>query len=263
MSLFRILHFLFLILLFSISNYSFAGLILEQVSYIRNNPDKKGKGKIYISDNKIKFVIENFETEVIFDLDKSKLIRIDHKSKTYAESSLQKYINAIQNKWLIEKKEIKRQLANMPEKQRTFKTNLLKQRGIDIYGDLQKNEITFKETKDIANINGYNMKKYELLEGGKLIEEIWLSKDLDELDYNKLGSYYGEMHKLSMNLFLDSVVQENLDETLQNLFKNGYPLKSVDYKTRGIRIEEVLNVKQLDIPTAEFSPPEGYKKYSL
>ena len=68
---------------------AFAGQILEQESYLQSNPGKKGKGQIYISDNKIKFVAENSDPIIIFDLNKNKLFIIDNESKK-SQATVQK-----------------------------------------------------------------------------------------------------------------------------------------------------------------------------
>jgi len=73
---------LVLLLSLLINAQVFAGLLLEQESYLENNPEKKGKGQIYISDNKIKFIAENSDPIIIFDLNKNKFFIIDQKNQT-------------------------------------------------------------------------------------------------------------------------------------------------------------------------------------
>lgn len=163
-----VLFFFALFLSLLINAQVFAGLLLEQESYLENNPEKKGKGQIYISDNKIKFVAENSDPIIIFDLNKNKFFIIDQKNKQYIESSPQKYVKLVQQNLIKQKKAIKKELANMPKEKRAQKLKLLEHKRINIYGDEKAKTWKFNKTDETKIVAGLKTQKIELFEDDKL-----------------------------------------------------------------------------------------------
>jgi len=254
---------LFLLILLSsllINSQIFAGLLLEQESYLENNPEKKGKGLIYISDNKLKFVAGNSDPVVIFNLNNNKLIKIDNKSKEYSESTPQKYVEFVRKHWIAEKKGIKKQLANLPKEKRAQQINLLRHNGIDIYRDEEPKNWTFNKTDETKTVAGLKSNKIELFEDGKLIEELWVSNSIEEIDFKKFAKFYGEIQKISQGLYLDLNNQDTFSKMFTEVYKLGYPLESIDYKLPGNRIEKILTIKQVELSDKDFRPPSDYKK---
>lgn len=248
---------------FTINSAAIKGVVLEQESYLENNPERKGRGLIYISDNKIKFVADNSDPVIIFDLNKNKLYIIDNVNKQYIESSPQKYVDLIQKNLIEDKKQLKKDIANLPKEQRDQKLKLLEHKGINIDGDEKPIEWVIKKTDETKVVAGLSAQKIELFEDGKLIQKLWVSNELDEIDYKKLAKFYGEIQKISQGKYLGYDNQNKFGEALSDIYKEGYPLKTVDYNLPGNRVETILSIKDIDISDKDFSPPKDYKKTKI
>lgn len=255
-----VLFFFALFLSLLINAQVFAGLLLEQESYLENNPEKKGKGQIYISNNKIKFVAENSDPIIIFDLNKNKFFIIDRKNKQYVESSPQKYVKLVQQNLIKQKKAIKKELANMPKEKRAQKLKLLKHKRINIYGDEKAKTWKFNKTDETKIVAGLKTQKIELFEDDKLIQQLWVSDKLEELDLKKLAKFYGEIQKISQGEYLSFDNQNEFGKTLTDIYKLGYPLETVDYNLPGNRVEKIVSIKQVEISDKDFKPPSDYQK---
>jgi len=255
-----VLFFFVLFLSLLINAQVFAGLLLEQESYLENNPEKKGKGQIYISDNKIKFVAENSDPIIIFDLNKNKLIIIDNESKKYLVGTPQKYVKLVQQNLIEERKTFKKKLANMPKEKRAQQLKILKHKRIDIYGDEKTKNWKVNKTDETKVIAGLKTQKVELLEDGKLIQQIWVSNELEEIDFKKLAKFYGEIQKISQAPYLDIENQNKFGKALTEIHKLGYPIQTVDYNLPGNRVEKIVSIKQVEISDKDFKPPSDYQK---
>jgi hypothetical protein len=243
-----------------INSTAFAGLLLEQESYLENDPERKGKGQIYISDNKLKFIAANSDPIIIFDLNKNKLFIIDNESKKYAESTPQKYVKLVQQNLIEQKKALKKELANLPKEKRTQKLKLLEHKRIDIYGDEKPKTWKFNKTDETKIIAGLKTQKIELFEDGKLIQKLWVSDKLEEIDLKKLAEFYGEIQKISQGLYLDFDNQNKFSKMMTEIYKLGYPLETVDYNLPGNRVERILSIKQVKTSDKDFRPPLDFEK---
>ncbi|NIP39711.1 MAG: DUF4412 domain-containing protein [Candidatus Dadabacteria bacterium] len=258
-----ILFYLFVFLVLFISQPVIAGLLLEQESYLENNPDRKGKGQIYISNNKIKFVAENEDPIIIFDLNKNKLFIIDQKTKQYVESSPKKYVELVQANMTQQKKVLKKELANMPKDKRAQQLKLLEQKRININGDEKAKNWEINKTGESKDIAGFKTQKVELLEDGKVIQDLWVSDKMSEIDLKKLAEFYSEIHKISQGLYLGPENQNRFSKSLSEIYKLGYPMETVDYNLPGHRVEKILSIKEVEIADEDFRPPSGYKKNKI
>lgn len=258
-----ILFSLVLLLGLLINTAVFAGQVLVQESYLQSNPEKKGKGQIYISDNKIKFIAENSDPIIIFNLNKNKLYIIDNKSKKYVQSSPQKYVELIQANLSKDKKEFKKKLANMPKEKRAQQLKLLEHKGIDIYGNEKPKNWEFKKTDQTKEIAGLDAQKIDLYEDGNLIQQLWISNKLQEIDFDKLAKFYGEIQKISQAPFMDLENQNRFGKVLTEIYKLGYVLETVDYNIAGNRIETVLSIKQVKTSNQDFKPPKDYQETKI
>lgn len=260
---YRIIILITLLFCISYTTVTTAGQLLEQESYIESNPERKGKGQIYILENKIKFVADNSDPTIIFDLNKNKIFIVDNVAKKYIESSPKKYVELIQQNMNEQIQALKKELANMEKKERTRQLKLLEKKRIDIYGAEQPKKWEFNKTKETKDIAGLNAQKIELLEDGKVIQEMWVSNKLQEIDFDKLAEFYGEIQKISQGMYLDAENQDRFSKALSNIYKMGYPLHTVDYNLPGNRVETILSIKQADLTDKDFSPPKEYERTKL
>lgn len=240
-----------------------AALVMQNVSFIKDNPDKKGKGTIYISDNRIKFSENISDSDVIFDIANDKIIRIYNKSKTYEVSSLEKYIELVHEQWQKKKQQIKMDVSNLPKDKREFQVKILKSRGIDLFGEEKTSKLKVVDSGDNQTIAGLQAKKFKIYRDSTLIEEYWLSNKIEELDYKKFANFYGNVQRITNIIYLETDKPDNVTGPLESMFVNGFPLKYVDYQTKGIWVEEITKIESTKLTDLDFKPPADYKEVSF
>lgn len=252
----------------SLPEKAFAGFIIEQVSYEKGASIKK-KGKIFIKDNKIKFVEEqNGQGVAIFDLNTGEMIQIDNEGKRYVVASPEDYFQFIQDITNKMKTELENQLSQLPPEQRAQAEEMMKSQGITVPGQGKKlKNVTLKKTHVTEAIAGYKSNKYEIYEEGKLSEEIWISNDMgfgNELDMKKMANYMSEIKKISEKAGAGESNWDEEQKIFQEIYESGFPTRSVDYSSGAkVYIEEIVKVNKADISDSEFEPPTGYKKVTL
>ncbi len=245
-----------------------AGFIMEQVAYKKGDSARK-KGKIFINDNKIKFVEEqNGQAVAIFDLNTGEMIQIDNQGKRYIVTTPKEYFNFIQEMTNRMKSELEKQLSQLPPEDRARAEEMMKAQGMTLPGETNTpKKITLKKTDATETIAGYKSKKYEIYEDGKLSEEIWISNDIkfeEELDMKKMASYMSEIKKISERAGLQYSGLDERERIFKEIYESGFPTRSVDYSSDNtLYIEEIVKINEAELSDSEFQPPAGYKKITL
>lgn len=248
------------------ADYSFSGIVMEQMRYELNTPDIKDKGLLMIQDNKMLFKDTSNNVSTLFDFDRNKMIVLDHNGQTYTVIEPQAFVKAVEDYTKEIERMRKKHLESLPPEQREMVEKMMKERELEA----GKNEtgrivISIKNSEVSENISGYKASKYEVFHNDKLNEELWLTNDLNiqnELDLKKMANLMTEFKKVNKRLGNDTVVNE---EAFINLFANGgFPLKTVDRSFgETVYIEEVVEIKKQDIPKENFKLPSGYKEKSV
>lgn len=262
--------FLFSIAFFAIglSSAAQAGFIMEQVAYKKGDSVKK-KGKIFIKDNKIKFVEErNGQAVAIFDLNTGEMIQIDNEGKRYIVTTPEEYFKFIQEMTNKMRGELEKQLSQLPPDERAKAEEMMKAQGMTLPGEAAKaKKITLRKTDATETIAGYKSKKYEIYEDGKISEEIWISNDIkfeEELDMKKMASYMSEIKKISERAGLQYSGLDEQERIFKEIYESGFPTRSVDYSSNdSVYIEEIVKINRADLSDSEFQPPAGYKRITL
>jgi hypothetical protein len=216
---------------------AYPGLIMEQVGYQQGTSDKQ-KVTIYIQDDKFKQV-ENggpFSPAVIFDLNSGDIMFVNDEKKLYIILNRDEYLKYIESV-IAENKDVATSSRN----------------------------ITLKKTDETAAIAGYNSKKYEIYDNGKLQSEFWVTSDSgfsEELDMKKMSKLMNEVKRISQNVGGSASISDNEYKIFQEIYEDGYPMKTVYHSPEGdkVFVEEVITVRKQDIPPSEFQPPAGYEK---
>ncbi|HSE84030.1 MAG TPA: DUF4412 domain-containing protein [Thermodesulfobacteriota bacterium] len=268
-SLARRFIFLFVITLAlgSIAESAFAGLIMEQVRYQKGSTERS-KGKIYVSNNKIKVAGEGEAVVAVFDLNSGDMIQIDNQGKRYVVAKPEEYFKAIQDITVKMKAEIQKQLSQLPPEQRAKVEEMMKAQGLTPPGENpDPKKLTLKETNKSETIAGYKSQKFEVYENGTLGEEIWVSNDATfrkEFDLQKMANYIRELREISENAGGNSNSWSENEKVFKQIYESGFPMRSIDYSVANATyIEEIVNITKADIPDKEFQPPAGYKKVTL
>jgi len=216
---------------------AYSGLIMEQVDYQQGSNDKE-KVTIYVQGNKFKQVENSgpFSPAVIFDLNSGDIMFVNDEKKLYIILNRNEYLKYIESV-IADSKDVSTASRN----------------------------VTLKKTDETAAIAGYNSKKYEIYDNGKLQSEYWVSGDAgfsQELDMDKMSKLMNEVKRISQNVGGSASISDNEYKIFEEIYRDGYPMKTVYHSPEGDKtfIEEIVSVKKQDIPPAEFQPPAGYQK---
>lgn len=267
----RLLTLIFLLVTLSALNLcgevSFAadGVIMEQERYQKGNSTKE-RGKIWISDNKIKFEEGSGRAAAIFNLNTGEMIQIDKQGKRYVSAKPEEYFKFIQELTLKMKSEMEKQLSQLPPDKRAEMEQMMKSQGMTLPGNHPKpKSLTLQKTNKDQKIAGYASLKYEIYEDGKLKDAIWTSSDVvkGEIDIEKLSNYLEDIKDISESA-TGTVYDSEGQRIYKEVFQSGFPMKTVGYESDGnIYIEEIVNVSKANVAETEFIPPQGFKKISL
>ncbi|MFI5323444.1 MAG: DUF4412 domain-containing protein [Thermodesulfobacteriota bacterium] len=237
---FKVIYILVFTAIFSsigLVKIAYSGLIMEQVDYQQGSSDKQ-KVTIYVQGNKFKQV-ENggpYSPAVIFDLNSGNIMFVNEEKKLYIILNRDEYLKYIESV-----------MSENKSNQEVGK------------------KVSLKKTDGTVSIAGYNSKKYEIYENGKLQSEYWVSKEpgfADELDLDKMSKLMNDVKRISQNIGGSASISDDEYKIFQDIYKDGYPMKTVyhspDNKT--VFVEEIVSVKKQVIPPGEFEPPAGYEK---
>lgn len=235
---FRVIFVLTVIFAFAgLEKSAYSGLIMEQVNYQQGAPDKQSV-TIYLQDNKSKQVENNgpYPPTVILNLDSGDIMYVNHEKKLYILLTRDEYLKYMQSV-MVENKDA---------------------------ADVSRN-ITLKKTDETATIAGYNSKKYEIYDNGKLQSEFWVSNDpifAEELDLSKMSKLMNDLKRMSQNVGGSASISDSEYKIFQEIAESGYTMKALYHvpDSDKVFIEEIVSVKKQDIPTTEFQPPAGYEK---
>lgn len=259
--------FIMMLVMGSIAQSALAGLIMEQVRYQKGSSEKS-KGKIYISNNRIKVAGEGEQMVAVFDLNSGDMIQIDNQGKRYVVAKPEEYFKAIQDITVKMKAEIQKQLSQLPPEQRAKVEEMMKAQGLTPPGENpDPKKLTLKETNKTEAIAGYKSQKFEVYENGELGEEIWVSNDAafrKEFDLQKMANYIRELREISENAGGNNASWSENEKVFKQIYESGFPMRSIDYSvSNAAYIEEIVNVTKANIPDKEFQPPNDYKKVTL
>jgi len=266
MNRFSLILFQIFLVLILFTDYSYSGIVMEQMRYELKTPDKKDKGLLLIQDNKMLFKDTTNNVSTLFDFDRDQMIVLDHNGQTFTVIDPKAFVKAIEDYTKEVKRMRQKHLESLPPEQREMVEKMIKERELESgKNGTGKIVISIKSSEISENISGYKASKYEVYHNDKLNEELWLTNDLDiqkELDLKKMSNLMSEFKKVNKRLGNDTMVNE---DAFINLFANGgFPLKTVDRSFgETVYIEEVVDIRKEDIPADNFKLPSGYKEKSV
>ncbi len=122
-------------------------------------------------------------------------------------------------------------------------------------------DISISKTNNIQEVFGYNAIKYDIFVDSVLIESLWHTTDISPYNDVDIGDMLAFMKQLDYNS-----AQNNITQTSEylGLLKTGMLLKSVEYLPNNNNFEtKVTNLREVDIVSDFFLPPENYREVSL
>lgn len=233
-----------------------AGIVIEEISYSKANPDEKEKTITYISKNQVKEV-ESDGNYTLWDLNKGTLYRVNPRKKSFAGGEfIEEFIKEMKEA-IRQMKEMGMPSEKMPPPEKTAPPK-----------PAPRLKYTVKNTGQTTRIAGYLATKYQVYRGKDLDEEVWISQDLEkeikkDLDYKRFERLYRELERALEAAFGPlSTTEVEMDDTTERdrLYEQGWEMKGIDHSIG--EVTEVIKVEKKEIPDREFQIPLGYKKVS-
>jgi len=198
-----------------------------------------------ISKGKMKSAWEN--GAIIFDAGTSEIHFIDDRRKTLASGTVDELCEGVEHM-------VESMMADIPAEQLEMMKRMM--------GDATaETEVVGKGSG--GKIAGFETTRYEVLQGGELYEEIWLTED--ESLKKECQELMQMLMKFSSCISSASAMgapsPESSPEYLK-LFEKGVIVKSVEHGDEGEGVNTVV-ISGRDVPPSAFSLPDGYKKAPL
>jgi len=201
-----------------------AGLVIEQV--MKDKDGMASEVKIYFSGERLRTDHLQGGLTTIMDLREDRMVMIDHRSRSYVEVKFSQWEKEISGR--------------------------LKQEGPAISPKTRK--MTVRKTDETATINRFKVEKIEIFAGGELIEESWVTRDVEMEGIDKV------MERAARGFEMNQEGREIHDK----LKAYGFPVLVRDYAmSHGLGPVDVLEVKKIEkreLKDELFAPPAGYKK---
>ena len=214
-----------------LSSEGLAGVVIEQG--VKDSEGRLSKVVLFFSGDRFRTDHPESGQTTIIDFGRDRIVLVDHPSKSYVDV-----------KFSLWEKEIAKRL---------------RQSGLGVKSKQRK--ITVRKTGDTAIINGFSTEKVEVRADGELIEENWMTREVDMKEVERI------MEKVATG-FTKGFKAEMKEgrEIYEKLKPYGFPLLVKDYTiSYGLGAMEVLEVKKLerrDLSEDLFSAPKDYRKIS-
>jgi len=206
-----------------------AGMVIEELH--RDMGGRMGRIIRFYSGDQFRTDHPEGGVSTIIDFKEDRIVMIDHPSRSYVEIKF--------SRW--EKEVAERLKKSMPE---------IKP---------QERRVSVNGTREKALINGFQTEKVEIRADGELIEENWMTRDVDFREVEKV------MERVAKGFSKDFKVEmKEGREIYEKLKPYGIPILIKDYTlTYGlgpINVMEVRKVEKRDLGGEVFLPPTGYQR---
>ena len=206
-----------------------AGVTVEQV--VRDQDGVPSKALLYLSGHQFRTDHQDRGLTTVLDFKGDRLLMIDHRSKNYVEVKL--------SQW---EKEVARRLKKESP-------------GVK----LKNREIIVRKTGKTAVINGFQTEQVEILAGRELVEENWVTRDVEMTEIEPV------LDRVAQGFSKDfrHEMKEGR-EIYEKLKPYGFPILIKDYTmTYGLGAIDRVEVKRIEkkeLKEEVFLPPPGYQK---
>jgi hypothetical protein len=215
--------------LFEVHGECLAGVVVEQL--VRDQNGSPSKVLLYFSGYCFRTDHPDGGMATIMDFKEDRLVMIDHRSKSYVEIKLSQWEREVA-------KQLKKEMPGVKPKER---------------------KIIVRKTGKTAVINGFQTEQVEILAGGELIEENWVTQDVEMKEIEKV------MDRVAQGFSKDFKLEmKEGREIYEKLKPYGFPILIKDYSmTYGLgaidRVE-VIKIEKKELKDEIFLPPVGYQR---
>jgi hypothetical protein len=206
-----------------------AGVVIEQV--VRDRDRSPSKVLIYLSDNRFRTDHQEGGQSTIMDFKEDRLVMIDHQSKRYVEVKLSQWEKEVARRFKKESPGVKP----------------------------KEKKIVVRRTGRTAVINGFQTEQIEILAEGELIEENWVTRDVEVKEIERVMDRvaYGFSKEFQREMKKGREIYEKLKPY-------GFPILIKDHTlTYGLGVIDRVEVKKIEkkgLKDEVFLPPAGYQK---
>ena len=216
-------------LLFHASGEGLAGMTVEQV--VRDQNGVPSKTLLFFSGTQFRTDHQERGLTTVLDFKEDRLVMIDHRSKNYVEVKLSQWEREVA-------KRLKKESPGVKPKER---------------------EIIVRRTGKTAIISGFRTEQVEILAGGELIEENWVTRDVETKEIEQVMDRVA--HGFSKDFGREMKEGREIYEKLKPY---GFPVLIKDYTmTYGLGAIDRVEVKKIEkkeLKEEVFLPPPGYQK---
>ena len=206
-----------------------AGMAVEQV--VRDQNGVPSKVLLYLSDHQYRTDHQERGLTTVLDFKEDRLVMIDHRSKNYVEVKLSQWEKEVATR-------LKEQSPGVKPKKR---------------------EIIVRKTGRTSVINGFQTEQVEILAGGALIEEHWVTRDVEVREIEPVMDRVAQVFSKDFR----HEMKEGR-EIYEKLKPYGLPVLIKDYTiSYGLGAIDRLEVKKMEkkeLKEEVFLPPPGYQK---
>lgn len=217
------------VLLLSVPEKGLAGVVVEQV--VRDRDGIPSKALLYLSDYRFRTDHQERGMTTILDFKGDGLMMIDHRSRSYVEVKLSEWEREVA-------KRLKKEFPGIKPKER---------------------KIVAKKTGRTAVINGFQTEQIEVYADDELIEENWVTRDVDLKEIEPV------MDRVAQGFSKDfrREMKEGR-EIYEKVKPYGFPIlvkdHAITYGLRAIDRVEVKKVEKKELKNDVFLPPADYQK---
>ncbi|MDD5261566.1 MAG: DUF4412 domain-containing protein [Methylacidiphilales bacterium] len=234
--------------------------------------DKKEAGCIFFGSDAVRVDNNDSDTpsSVIYQAETDVLLMLDHKNKTYTQTTKAE-LDKLAQKTSEALSAIDKQMASLPPEQRAAVQSMMGSQLSALKQPQPTAKLTWKKAASGEKISDWTCDRYEGRKGESLEEEVWTTP------VASLGIPTTEMQTFqNFTAFFSDVFSKFLQGVGSHFpaFSNlklekddgfdGFPVKSVSYKDG--KASEIWQVTRLDnkpVAVTKFALPDGYKKEVL
>ena len=270
-----------------------AGWVVEHVTRSQGAPaagtGRQDRQVFTMSNNRMKTAMVAAtgkpESAFIVDLEAQTLSMVDYEKRTVATGAIQEYIEAMRDtmqgmtgQMAEAMKQMQEALKDMPPEQRKMMEQMMGKSmpsggpaGAPPAEACRQPNTEVRPTGQTARIAGFQAVRYDVLEDGKLTQELWLSKAItawQEIDLKKLERFSSEMAKAMESLpgcgrgRGRGAGPDPYDPTWK-LVSEGYAVRTVSHGRDITIVTEILKAENRAVPLTEFQVPAGFKRQSF
>jgi len=206
-----------------------AGVAVEEI--VRDREGTPSKVLLYFSGDRFRTDHPDGGLTTILDFKEDRFVMIDHRSKSYVEVKFSEWEKEIAGR-------LKQELPGMKP---------------------EKRKIALRRTGRTAVINGFQTEQIEILAAGKLIEENWVTRDIELKEVEKV------MDRVAQAFTKDFRLEANEGREIYEKLKTyGYPIlvkdRATTYGLAAIDRVEVKRIEKKELKEEVFHPPVAYIK---